>query len=55
MSPSTNASDSPENTHFSDDEIKACVEEAGRRRVPVMAHAHGAEGIILAATAGEYL
>jgi imidazolonepropionase-like amidohydrolase len=55
MSPSTNASDSPENTHFSADEIEACVEEARRRRVPVMAHAHGAEGILLAANAGKHL
>lgn len=52
MSASTNPSDSPENTHFSSEELNAVVEEARRRRVPVMAHAHGAEGIALAANAG---
>jgi hypothetical protein len=52
MSASTNASDSPENTHFSMDELRACVEEGRRRKVPVMAHAHGAEGITMAANAG---
>lgn len=38
--------------HFSRDEIIACVEEGKRRKVPVMAHAHGAEGIRMAAEAG---
>lgn len=52
MSASTNCKDSPENTHFSGDELRAVVEEAARRQVPVMAHAHGAEGIRLAAEAG---
>lgn len=52
MSASTNAADSPENTHFSWEEMLACVEESARRKVPVMAHAHGAEGIALAAAAG---
>lgn len=52
MSASTGAKDSPENTHMSDEEIRACVEEANRRKVHVMAHAHGAEGIALAARAG---
>ena len=52
MSASTNAQDSPENTHLSAPELAACVEEARRRRVPVMAHAHGAESILLAAEAG---
>ena len=52
MTSSTNASDSPENTHFSREELRACVEEASRRKVSVMAHAHGAEGIALAASAG---
>ena len=55
MSASTNASDSPENTHFSAEELRACVEEAARRQVPVMAHAHGAEGIVMAANAGVYV
>ena len=54
MSASTNPSDSPENTHFSVEELTAVVEEARRRKVPVMAHAHGAEGIALAATAGRW-
>ena len=53
MSSGTNASDSPENTHFSWEELLACVEEGARRKVPVMAHAHGADGITLAALAGE--
>lgn len=52
MSASTGAKDSPENTHMSEEEIRACVEEANRRKVHVMAHAHGAEGIALAARAG---
>eukprot|EP01035_Chromulina_nebulosa_P033942 gene33942-45470_t len=38
MTASTNAQDSPENTHLSALELTACVEEARRRRVPVMAH-----------------
>jgi imidazolonepropionase-like amidohydrolase len=37
--------DNPQNVHFSDDEIIAAVEEAKRRDVPVMAHAHATEGI----------
>ncbi len=52
MTSSTNAKDSPENTHFSIDELEICVQEAKRRRVPVMAHAHGADGIIMAAQSG---
>ncbi len=39
-------------SHFSFSEMQACVEEGKRRKVPVMAHAHGAEGIKLAALAG---
>ena len=46
------AGDNPNNVHFSTEEIKAAVEEASRREVPVMAHAHAAEGIKLAAKAG---
>ena len=53
MSASTGAKDSPENTHMSHEEIRACVEEANRRQVHVMAHAHGAEGITLASNAGK--
>eukprot|EP00603_Paraphysomonas_imperforata_P013733 CAMPEP_0114472510 /NCGR_PEP_ID=MMETSP0104-20121206/12430_1 /TAXON_ID=37642 ORGANISM="Paraphysomonas imperforata, Strain PA2" /NCGR_SAMPLE_ID=MMETSP0104 /ASSEMBLY_ACC=CAM_ASM_000202 /LENGTH=387 /DNA_ID=CAMNT_0001646519 /DNA_START=148 /DNA_END=1311 /DNA_ORIENTATION=- len=52
MSASTGPKDSPENTHFSDEELIACVEEARRRQVPVMAHAHGADGIVRAARLG---
>lgn len=37
--------DNPQNVHFSDDEIITAVEEAKRRDVPVMAHAHATEGI----------
>jgi len=37
--------DNPQNIHFSDEEIIAAVEEAKRRDVPVMAHAHATEGI----------
>lgn len=46
------AGDNPKNVHFSPDELKAAVEEAGRRDVPVMAHAHAAEGIKQAVKAG---
>lgn len=52
MSASTGAKDSPENTHMSEEELRACVEEANRRQVHVMAHAHGADGIIKASNAG---
>ncbi len=37
--------DNPQNVHFSDAEIRTAVEEAQRRGVPVMAHAHATEGI----------
>ncbi|MGB3145844.1 MAG: amidohydrolase family protein [Maribacter sp.] len=37
--------DNPQNIQFSDEEIIAAVEEATRRGVPVMAHAHATEGI----------
>jgi imidazolonepropionase-like amidohydrolase/AraC-like DNA-binding protein len=46
------AGDNPNNVHFSIEEMKAAVEEAARRNVPVMAHAHAAEGIKLAVKAG---
>ncbi|MGM0945847.1 MAG: amidohydrolase family protein [Bacteroidota bacterium] len=39
------AGDNPQNVHFSDEELKTVIEEAGRRGVPVMAHAHSTEGI----------
>lgn len=44
--------DNPRNVHFSPEELKAVVEEAGRRGVPVMAHAHATEGIKQAVKAG---
>lgn len=44
--------DSPENSHFSQEELHAVVQEATRRNVPVMAHAHGARGITESAKAG---
>lgn len=37
--------DNPQNVQFSDEEIVAAMEEAKRRGVPVMAHAHATEGI----------
>lgn len=46
------AGDNPNNVHFSEAELRAAVEEASRREVPVMAHAHAAEGIKLAVKAG---
>lgn len=54
MSASTGPKDSPENTHFSPQELQAVVQEAARRQVSVMAHAHGADGIVLAAKAGVF-
>ena len=44
--------DNPKNVHFSPEELKAAVEEAARRDVPVMAHAHATEGIKQAIKAG---
>ena len=44
--------DNPQNVHFSDEEIIAAMEEAKRRGVPVMAHAHATEGINKAITFG---
>ena len=44
--------DDPRNTQFSPEELRVAVEEAGRRGVPVMAHAHGADGIKAAVRAG---
>lgn len=44
--------DNPNNVHFNIEEIKAAVEEAARRDVSVMAHAHAADGIKLAVKAG---
>jgi len=44
--------DNPKNVHFSPEELKAAVEEAARRDVPVMAHAHATDGIKQAVKAG---
>lgn len=44
--------DNPQDVHFSAEELKAVMEEAGRRHRPVMAHAHATEGIKLAVKAG---
>jgi imidazolonepropionase-like amidohydrolase len=44
--------DNPKNVHFGAEELKAAVEEAARRDVPVMAHAHATEGIKMAVKAG---
>jgi imidazolonepropionase-like amidohydrolase len=46
------AGDNPKNVHFSEEELKMAVDEAARRDVPVMAHAHAAEGIKIAVKAG---
>jgi imidazolonepropionase-like amidohydrolase len=39
------AGDNPQNVHFSDEELKAGMDEATRRGIPVMAHAHATDGI----------
>jgi imidazolonepropionase-like amidohydrolase len=46
------AADNPKDVHFSREELEVAVEEANRRSVPVMAHAHAAEGIKLAIETG---
>jgi imidazolonepropionase-like amidohydrolase len=46
------AGDSPHHVQFSREEVEMAVHEAGRRRVPVMAHAHAAAAIKLAVAAG---
>ncbi len=46
------AGDNPNNVHFSEEELRMAVEEASRREVPVMAHAHAAEGIKIAVKEG---
>lgn len=46
------AGDRPEDVHYSEDEVRMAVEEAGRHGVPVMAHAHATAGIKLAIRAG---
>lgn len=46
------AGDNPKDVHFSPEELKIAVEEAERRKVPVMAHAHSTEGIKQSILAG---
>lgn len=46
------AADNPRDVHLSREELDVAIEEANRRGVPVMAHAHAAEGIKLAIRAG---
>lgn len=44
--------DNPQDVHMSPEELKAVMDEAGRRHRPVMAHAHATEGIKEAVKAG---
>lgn len=44
--------DNPQNVHFSPEELSVVVEEAARRNIPVMAHAHATNGIKEAVKAG---
>jgi imidazolonepropionase-like amidohydrolase len=46
------AGDNPQNVHFSKEELAVAIDEANRRDVPVMAHAHSAEGIKMSIRAG---
>ena len=46
------AGDNPKDVHLSDEELEVAMEEASRLSVPVMAHAHSAEGIKMAIRAG---
>ena len=46
------AGDNPRDVHLSPSELAAAMEEANRLSVPVMAHAHAAEGIKQAVLAG---
>lgn len=46
------AGDDPRQVHFSTEELSTAVSEASRLGLPVMAHAHSAEGIIQAVRAG---
>ena len=46
------AGDNPQNVHFSKEELEVAIDEAGRRDVPVMAHAHSAESIKMSVRAG---
>ena len=44
--------DNPADVHFSQAELDAAVDEARRRNVPIMAHAHATEAIKMAVRAG---
>ncbi len=44
--------DDPKNVAFSEEELRAVMEEAQRQGMPVMAHAHAAEGIKMAVRMG---
>jgi imidazolonepropionase-like amidohydrolase len=46
------AGDNPKDVHFSPEELEVAVAEATRLGIPVMAHAHSAEGIKQAVKAG---
>jgi imidazolonepropionase-like amidohydrolase len=46
------AGDNPKDVHFSPEELAVAMEEANRLSVPVMAHAHSAEGVKMAVRAG---
>ena len=46
------AGDNPKDVHLSPEELRAAIAEASRLGVPVMAHAHAAEGIKQAVRAG---
>jgi imidazolonepropionase-like amidohydrolase len=46
------AGDNPQNVHFSKEELAVAIDEATRRDVPVMAHAHSAESIKMSVRAG---
>lgn len=46
------AGDNPQNVHMTREEVEVAVDEARRRDVPVMAHAHSAESIKLAIRSG---
>jgi imidazolonepropionase-like amidohydrolase len=46
------AGDNPQNVHFSKEELEVSIDEATRRDVPVMAHAHSAEAIKMSVRAG---
>ena len=46
------AGDNPQNVHFSKEELAVAMDEATRRDVPVMAHAHSTEAIKMSILAG---